>query len=276
MMSISILLPVYNDELNIARSTESLLRQTKRDIQLVVIDDGSTDQTPKILASFADERLKVIRAQHAGICGALNLGVTHCSGEYIARMDSDDISDVTRLERQYEFLETHRDHVLVGSWCNVVREDGTVVNRFRPPVTDAGIRKAMPWYNPIVHSSVLMRAETLRLTGGFSVALTRVGHDYDLWWKFLARGSAANLSEPLVTRTHRSNSEFRLPRSQHHKASIRVLLGALQRGDAPPSAARALPFHLAKLLLSPVVDKCETARSRRSARPRPCAVPRGE
>jgi glycosyltransferase involved in cell wall biosynthesis len=117
-MKISVLLPAYNCEKYITEAVNSILGQTFRDFELIIIDDGSTDDTRKILLDLArkDRRIKLILSRkNKGIVHSMNLAVKKARGKYLARMDADDVSLRTRLEKQYRFLEENRDVFLCGT-----------------------------------------------------------------------------------------------------------------------------------------------------------------
>jgi glycosyltransferase involved in cell wall biosynthesis len=230
---VSVILPVYNDERFIARAIKSILDQTYTDFELIVVDDGSTDGTADVLKAINDSRLRVIYQANQGISAALNRAIVLSKGKYIARMDSDDIACPKRLALQVEFLDWHLDYGLVGSACEIVTENNQRIRMFRVPLTDRAIRRAMVWVNPIVHSSVMIRKSILDQVGYYDVRLSTIGHDYELWWRTLARSKAANLESNLITRVHRRNSTFRLNRSAHHFAMLQIQLRAFRFGWAP-------------------------------------------
>src|SRR5438093_1473162 len=104
----TILLPTYNAAAWLGGAIDSLLGQSYRDFELLVIDDGSTDQTPSLLNTYKDDRIRVLRHEHnSGLIASLNHGIDVAKGKFIARMDADDVSHPRRLERQLAFLERH-------------------------------------------------------------------------------------------------------------------------------------------------------------------------
>lgn len=127
---VSVLLCAYNGEAYIAEAIKSTLAQTFQDFEFIIVDDGSTDNTLKIIRSFHDERMKVIEGKHDYIC-SLNLGLTHCHGMYIARMDADDIMMPNRLEKQVALMDAKHNVTVCASWAqtfgNVKHIIGNVV-----------------------------------------------------------------------------------------------------------------------------------------------------
>lgn len=152
---ISVLLPVHNGEQYTGEAVRSVLGQTFTDFELLVIDDGSTDRTPEILAGFADPRLRVIRLpENAGLVAALNLGILESQSEFVARMDADDISLPRRFERQVAFLDSHPTVAVCGTW---IREFGVRRHAHRLPVQPDQIRARLFFRWAMAHPTLMMR-----------------------------------------------------------------------------------------------------------------------
>jgi glycosyltransferase involved in cell wall biosynthesis len=201
---VSVLLPVYNGEEFVQKAINSILDQSFHDFELVVINDGSTDNTKAILDQFQDSRLRIIHKPNEGLCKTLNLGLQIARGKYIARIDADDLADPERLEKQVAFLETHPEIAVVGSASKVVYSDGTEQIRLRP-LEPHSILQHIIKICPLAHPSVFMRKDAALSVGGYDTtydgSLGRsAGEDYHLWVRMLAKGfQLANLPEPLVT-----------------------------------------------------------------------------
>src|ERR1700744_353025 len=131
--SISIIMPVWNGEKFLANAVDSLLAQTFKDFELLVVDDGSTDRTPDILRGYTDPRLRVLRLDHAGIVVALNHGLAQARAEWIARLDADDLSLPHRLERQWQAVQQHSGTVLCHTAVIYFGEDQMSVGKARMP-----------------------------------------------------------------------------------------------------------------------------------------------
>ena len=116
---VTVLMPAYNAEKYIAEAIQSVLQQTFRDFRLLIVDDGSTDNTLQIVQSFSDNRIDVIHQSHKGIAAALNKGLLKTASEYIARFDADDICFPERLLQQVSFLDSHPDYIIVGPKQNI-------------------------------------------------------------------------------------------------------------------------------------------------------------
>lgn len=195
---VSIILPVYNGARFLSRAIASVLQQTFRDWELIVIDDGSRDETAAIVnaAATKDERIRYFFQTNSGIQKTLNRGLSLSRGEYIARIDDDDEwIDPKKLELQLGFLDKNPDHAFLGTGTIVVDEKGKELFRFLNPETDGAIRKKILRRNCFTHSSVVFRKSSLQALHGYSED-KNVLHveDYDLWLRLGERGKMANLS----------------------------------------------------------------------------------
>ena len=197
--AVSVLMGVRDGAAWISRAIASVLGQTLTDLELVVVDDGSTDATAALLAGVRDPRLVIERQARAGLTAALNRALGRARAPLIARLDADDVALPTRLERQRAFLQGHPEVGLLGTAARVVDEAGRDVEITRPPEDDLGIRRALIRRNPFVHSSVMARRALVVSVGGYDLSFP-VAQDYDLWLRLSAATRMANLSEPLVIR----------------------------------------------------------------------------
>jgi glycosyltransferase involved in cell wall biosynthesis len=195
---VSIILPTWNRAVALGGAIESVVAQSFREWELLVLDDGSTDATPDIVRAWEtrDPRVHYIRNEtNLGIQKTLNRGLQLARGRYGARIDDDDAwSDREKLARQVEFLDAHPDHVLVGTGVVVVDEHGAPLTRYLLPETDSAIRGRLLMKNCFVHSTVLFRTGAVRSLGGYSEEQRhRHVEDYELWLRLGAIGKLANL-----------------------------------------------------------------------------------
>ena len=237
-------------------AVESVLGQTASDLELIVIDDGSTDATPDLLAKVRDPRLRLERQAPAGLTRALNRALALARAPLLARLDADDLALPGRLERQRGFLDTHPEVGLLGTAAREVDTLGREVRVVSPPVEDAAIRRALIRRNPFVHSSVLMRRAVLDRVGGYDEALP-VAQDYDLWMRMSRVTGLANLREPLVIRRLLAGRVSAARDAERLRAEARVRWRAVRSGAYPwwcvvfllkPLAALLLPRALRGLL----------------------------
>ncbi len=202
---ISILMPVRNEECYLQAALDSLYRQTLTNWELVVVDDGSTDRTPDILAAAAarDARVQVVRRSGGGLVAALNAGLSVCRAAMVARFDGDDICHPRRLALQAAYLEHHPDVGLVA--CNFrhfprtgLKQGMIAYETWQNDLTDHGlISRDLFVESPFVHPGVMMRRSLLEQTGGYRDA--GWPEDYDLWLRLAAAGVRfARLTQTLL------------------------------------------------------------------------------
>ncbi len=213
---VSILMPVFNGAATVEESVRSLTEQTFGDFEIVAVDDGSSDGSGALLDGLAlrDSRIRVIHLPHAGLIPALNSGLAECRGDFIARMDADDICHLDRLRLQVDLMRERPDVSVCGS----------LVKSFPPEEVKGGFLKYEAWLNslvtheeiardifvesPLAHPSVMMRAADLWAVGGYR----EMGwpEDYDLWLRFHAAGKrfAKAPAVLLYWREHRTRLTF--------------------------------------------------------------------
>jgi glycosyltransferase involved in cell wall biosynthesis len=192
---ITVLLPVYNCETYVQTAVESVLNQTYTDFEFLIIDDASTDKTLSIIKSFTDFRIKIIeKPKNSGYTNSLNYGLKIAKGDYIARMDGDDISMPERFAKQINFLEANPDVVVCGTTYKIVGND----KKIRLPEKHDEIAIGFLKGNCIAHPSVMIRKECLD-TFLIQYDLTREpAEDYDMWIRLLAIGKLHNLQDVLL------------------------------------------------------------------------------
>jgi glycosyltransferase involved in cell wall biosynthesis len=200
--SVSVVLPVYNGSETIHKALTSILEQTYTKFELIVINDGSTDNTQEILESFTDIRIRILNQPNRGLVSSLNRGILESKGKYIARMDADDIALPQRMEKQVDFLEKNPTVAVVGTAAWVLYSDGSRRLRRRPPDTPS-IRNNIVRFCPFFHSSVMIRRDVFDKVGLYDASKDGskqlLVEDYDLWVRMLeANYDMANLPDVLM------------------------------------------------------------------------------
>lgn len=195
---ISVILPVHNGAAYLHEAIASVLAQTYGDFELIVIDDGSVDDSVAIVLSFPDDRIRLISSsERLRICKALNLGISNSQGKFLARMDADDICHPNRFERQIHFLERHPEVGFCGSWVRRFG-DTQLPQTYRRPVGAERVRAFAVFDNPLVHSSVMLRREVLaRMEIAYRNEFANA-EDYDLWDRLFEFTQAENIPEVLM------------------------------------------------------------------------------
>lgn len=194
---VSVIMPVYNAEAFVGQSIRSILEQYHTDLELIIVNDGSTDRSDEIIRAFTDPRIIYHRTTNHGVAHALNRALDSAKGIYVARQDADDVAYASRLERQVARFRADPSLVICGTWARIVRENGSPRDLHRHPTTDATIRYAALFDSPFVSSSVMFLRSALDKTGPFDTG-DLVFDDYDMWSRLMRTGMAANIPELLM------------------------------------------------------------------------------
>jgi glycosyltransferase involved in cell wall biosynthesis len=199
--AISVLLPAYNAARYVAEAVDSILAQTFTDFELLIVDDGSTDDTPRILRHYAerDRRIHLVSRPNTGLVIALNEMLARSRGEFIARMDADDIAMPDRFERQMSYLGDHPDCVLIGSRVLVIDPDGSPLTVMGEALSHEEIDSALMAARGqmIYHPAVMFRRRVVMDLGGYDEKMVEA-EDLDLFLRLMEVGRVVNLSEPLL------------------------------------------------------------------------------
>lgn len=194
--AVTVLMAVHDGAEYLKEAVASVLGQTFRDFEFLVIDDGSTDATPAVLASFADPRLRVVRQENRGLAAALNRGLYLARGKYVARMDADDVCLPRRLERQVAFMDRHPTVAASGTWVRA--RGGGRTQEWRYPTDPAEVRCRLLFHTVLAHPSVILRRDVLAREGLAYDEAFHYAQDYDLWERASRRVDVANLGEVLL------------------------------------------------------------------------------
>lgn len=200
---VSVLVPIFNSASYVEEAVYSVINQTFRDFEILLIDDGSTDDTEAILHHLIhlDNRIRLVQREHRGLTESLNEGIRLARGEYIARMDSDDFSRPSRLEKQIKFLNKYPSITVCGCSMEIYEKPG---HYWKVPLEHEAIMARMLFECCLFHPTTMFRKSIVSEFGCYS-ADRAVAQDYDLWQRMGASGRVrfANLKEPLVRyRTH--------------------------------------------------------------------------
>lgn len=202
---VSVILPVYNGSGTIEDAIRSILEQTFEDLELLVMNDGSTDDTGVLVDAFTDPRIRVFHLpQNIGRSEARNAGLAKARAPYIAMIDADDLAYPERIERQFIFMEQHPHIGLCGAWAHVEDERGYRIE-WRQPLTDEHIRRSIVRSNTFIHCTVLVRKSVLEKLGGFDKQF-EPAEDYDLYLRVASQYSVANL--PCALASYRAHFCF--------------------------------------------------------------------
>ncbi len=206
--AISVVLPVYNGETFLREAVESILKQSFRDFELIIINDGSTDRSGILCRQLAsvDQRIVLIERANEGLVSALNEGIARARSNLIARMDADDVSMPERLELQHSRMQAEPQLAVLGSFTRLMDKAGVVFRLNDYPVTENETARFLERGCPIAHPTAMMRREVVLMAGGYRKAFSHC-EDYDLWLRINELGyGIANIPQPLLNyRMHGGN-----------------------------------------------------------------------
>jgi glycosyltransferase involved in cell wall biosynthesis len=240
---VSVLMPVYNGERYLREAVESIVAQTFTNFEFIIIDDGSTDTTGAILDSFDDPRIvRSKNEENIGLARSLNKGLTMARGEYIARMDADDISLPERLARQVAFLDAHPEVGVLGSVVQVIDGDGNKSDTLWLPTEHGVLRWSLCFGGPIAHPTVMMRREVVERVGGYNPNMV-TAQDYDLWRRLSGVTRLSNLQDVLLSLRKHEASMRKIHLAEHRRNRIRIsrlMMSEILGEDVPSDVVQHL------------------------------------
>jgi glycosyltransferase involved in cell wall biosynthesis len=195
---VSVVIPVYNGNGFLPSAIESILDQTYKNFEVIIIDDGSTDNSYEIMKNYAKthSRLRIFRnPKNINIANTLNRGIKLARGQYIARMDADDVALPNRLSRQIKFMKSHRDVVILGGQVKTINIDGKTIGRKLFPKNDQEIREALFTTNPIQHPTAIIDRSLLPKNFSWYNPALPPAEDYDLFFRLGQYGLYHNLDK---------------------------------------------------------------------------------
>jgi glycosyltransferase involved in cell wall biosynthesis len=231
---VSIILPVYNGEAFVERAVQSALSQTMTDFELLILDDGSTDNTLDLIQTLQDTRIQTYHHDNMGLSATLNRGISLARGRYIARLDHDDLMLSSRLQKQCDYLDAHPEVALLGTAAQIYEGKNPTTRFHRHPTSNKALQLRLLFDNPFVHASIMFRREAIQEIGGYCTDKRRLPpEDYELWSRVARVHDIANLTEVLTI--------------------YREVPGSLSRVDSNPFIEKVLLFSAENLhaVLSP-------------------------
>ncbi len=218
---ISVLMPVYNAEKYIHDAVDSILQQTLTDFEFIIINDGSTDGSLKILETYAkqDKRIELISRENKGLVATLNEGIALANAPIIARMDADDISLPTRFGEQVSYLDNNLGVVCVGGSAIIIDEAGRELTKLQTPEDNSKIQaELLKGHASLFHAAVMFRKKVTQQVGLYRNELYPA-EDLDLWLRLGEQGELANLNKTVIKYRFHSNSiSGRMVREQREAA----------------------------------------------------------
>jgi glycosyltransferase involved in cell wall biosynthesis len=241
---VTVLMPVYNSKTYLDESIDSILSQTFKEFEFIIVNEDPDKEVQELLNRYSqiDDRIIVLHQERHGLVASLNKGCYLARGKYIARMDADDISMPTRLEKQVAFMESHPDIGVCGTWTKIIgNQSGDI---WRHPLNDKRIRCEMLFNSPFAHPSIMMHRDLLMLLDLPYNPQFLHAEDYELWIRLLSYTNFANLSEVLLYHRLHSNNISSLFSSEQESAADRIRKIQLLQLGLTPSLEELRIHHL--------------------------------
>ncbi len=227
MPKVTVLLPIYNGEKYLKEAIESVLGQTFKDFEFLIINDGSTDNSVKIINSYQDPRIKLIyNEKNLGLIASLNKGFELIQTEYIARMDCDDISSPDRLLKQINYLDQHPKIGVLGSWVKIIGDYDFVGKYY---IQHEEIKASLLFNSSLAHPSVVIRKKILDRCNFRYNEKFKHAEDYEMWTRMIEITNFANLPEPLLFYRKHSESISKTQNEAQKINSQEIRLGQLKK-----------------------------------------------
>lgn len=209
---VSVIMPVYNTGSFLVDAIESILNQTYKNFEFIIINDASTDNSLKIIKKYAeiDKRIKIINnKKRLGLAKSLNKGIKISKGEFIARMDSDDVSFKNRLEKQIKYLKRDQNLIAVGSQVKIIDNLGKIIGKKQLPTDYKSIKNFAFKFNPVSHPTLVIKREKLPKDFVFYDQKSEGAEDLNILFKLINYGKVENLKDYLLKyRIHGNNFSF--------------------------------------------------------------------
>lgn len=231
---VSIVMSVYNGEKYLRELVESILNQTYKSFEFIIINDGSTDNSLDILKGYNDSRIKIHHQENKGLTKSLNRAIRLSRGKYIARIDADELAYPRRLEKQVNFLDSNPEIGIVGSFATNIDEISQTIQKAIFPVFDKSIRKELIKENVFIHGSVMVKKSVLERVGYYDEAF-RYAQDYELWGRIAEVSKLHNLPETLLIRKLTRDSLSNNPEILRERTllSIKAQVSVMKRLHSP-------------------------------------------
>jgi glycosyltransferase involved in cell wall biosynthesis len=243
---VSIVIPVHNGEEYIKEAIDSCLNQTYGNIEIIVVDDKSTDDTLKILKEYRDKITVISVEKQNGLGNVLNIGIRASKGQYIARMDADDVMYPSRIEKQVEYMQEHPSCVAVSGQIDIIDSDGNITGHREYAIEDRDIKKNMFLFQPFAHPAVMLRKSTLEDVGLYPENMWKV-EDVKLFFLLSQKGEFHNIEDTVLKYRMTFNTQSQSNMLDHFKKTNEIRKWAIKELGIKPTFREYVIWNLQKI-----------------------------
>jgi glycosyltransferase involved in cell wall biosynthesis len=243
---VSIVIPVHNGEKYIKEAIDSSLNQTYENTEIVVVDDKSTDNTLQILEEYGDRITVIPVEKQNGLGNVLNIGIRASKGQYIARMDADDVMYPSRIEKQVEYMQEHPNCVAVGGQIDIINENGKVIDYRKYAIEDKDIKRNRFLHQPFAHPAVMLRKSTLEDVGLYPEDMWKV-EDVKLFLILSTKGEFHNIEDTVLKYRVTFKTESQAKMVDHFKKTNEIRKWAIKELSIKPTLREYIIWNLQKI-----------------------------
>ncbi|MDP2649735.1 MAG: glycosyltransferase family 2 protein [bacterium] len=250
---------VYNGMPYLKEAVVSILRQTYKNFEFVIVDDASDDNSPKYLKSIKDKRVTlIINKQNLGLARSLNIGLQKASGKYIARMDADDISLPNRFHIQLQYLLEHPQIDLCGCWVDLINEKGQKIGEKKYPIQPDKVKNAITWYAAVIHPTFMAKSDFFKKLDGYRINYDHA-EDYDLLSRAKNKFKMANVGRKLLLWRQQKYRRSRENMAKMDKLDLTIKMESLKRDGLSTNGILALIKKIIMIYCLPLPIKYQLA-----------------
>jgi len=257
---VSVIMSVYNGMPFLEEAVKSVLGQTYKNFEFIIIDDASTDESWNYLQKLRDKRVKITKNEkNMGLAASLNIALKRAQGDYVARMDADDVSLPKRFQVQIEYMQLNPLVDMCGTWVDLIDKEGNVLGEKKYPTTNKAIKKSLVYYSPIVHPTLIIKSNVLRQLNGYNPKFD-MAEDYELLSRAKNKFRMSNVPQKLLLWRLEEERRSRREMRKMDKIELSVKLEALRRDGLTLSALLGLSKKLLLTYLLPFPLKLQIAK----------------
>ena len=243
---VSIVIPVHNGEKYIKESIDSCLNQTYNNIEIIVVDDKSEDNTLKILKEYGDKLIVLPVEKQNGLGNVINIGIRKSKGKYIARMDADDIMYPTRIEKQVQYLESNPNCVAIGGQIDIIDENSNITSHREYAIEDRDIKKNRFLFQPFAHPAVTLRKSTVEEIDLYPENMWKV-EDVKFFLILSTKGEFHNLEDTVLKYRMTFKTQSQSKMLDHFKKTNEVRNWAIKDLDIKPTVREYVIWNIQKI-----------------------------